>query len=144
MDWVDIARKGQKVQIFSRLMFNQERARTLTGTEIEILSFLHLSGRDESPQSISSHMGMKKESLSRYIKTLSQQGLLIKEKNPEDERSYFLRLSPKGLEELRLNYKILLSPYYYLYEKMGEDFLSLVDLTEEATEHLKDYNDLKD
>lgn len=143
-NWKDVARDVQKLHVFARTILIQQKTRTLTAAEMEVISYIHLSGEKQNPRSISNSTGMKKESVSRCLKTLFEREIVKKEKNIEDERSYWITLTDRGLEELDQNYKILLSPYHYLKERMGKEYESLIQNSIQATEILQEYMNKSD
>jgi DNA-binding MarR family transcriptional regulator len=48
-------------------------------------------------------MGMEATSLSRILKSMEERGLIFREKNPEDGRGVFIKLTPLGIEKRELS-----------------------------------------
>nr|WP_317413224.1 MarR family transcriptional regulator [uncultured Solibaculum sp.] len=140
-DWQIMNRQVQTLHSFARLIVTQSKPLTLTASELEIVSHIYLNEQKHTPLSLSKITGMKKESVSRSLKSLYEKGLVDKERCPEDERSYQLILTQTGLLELDRNYQLLLKPYYYLEKHMGEDFDRMMQLVEVAGILLRRYRD---
>ncbi len=132
---------GQQIQLFhtfARLIVTQEKSRTLNTNEMEILSFIYLSENKVTPHDIALATGMKKEAVSRSLKTLVEKRMLTKQKDVDDERSYFLLLSHYGENQLNENYQMLFLPYKTMEQTMGsEKFSDLILALEQATDILR-------
>ena len=67
------------------------------------------------------------------IEQLNNKGYLIKTKDENDKRSYFVSITELGEEQLRNIYKHYLGPIYELRRKIGDnDFFQLMEYIEEA------------
>lgn len=141
--WIEMCRNIQKFQNFSRLVLNMQNHLSLTSMEIEILSHIALDSDIKTPLDISKKTNIKKESISRILKSLFNKDLLIKEKNPLDERSYRVILTDKAIKELDENYRDILKPYYNLEKKLDGEFTDLINLMEKSSNIFKDYLDEK-
>lgn len=139
--WIEMCRNIQKFQNFSRLVLNMQNNLSLTSMEIEILSHIALDSDIKTPLDISKKTNIKKESISRILKSLFNKDLLIKEKNPLDERSYRVILTDKAIRELDKNYSDILKPYYNLERKLDGEFTDLINLMEKSSNIFKDYLD---
>lgn len=132
---------GQQIQLFhtfARLIVTQEKSRTLNTNEMEILSFIYLSENKVTPHDIALATGMKKEAVSRSLKTLVEKRMLTKQKDVDDERSYFLLLSHYGEKQLNENYQMLFLPYKTMEQTMGsEKFSELILALKQATDILR-------
>ncbi|MFR1449138.1 MAG: MarR family transcriptional regulator [Beduini sp.] len=132
---------GQQIQLFhtfARLIVTQEKSRTLNTNEMEILSFIYLSENKVTPHDIALATGMKKEAVSRSLKTLVEKRMLTKQKDVDDERSYFLLLSHYGENQLNENYQMLFLPYKTMEQTMGtEKFSDLILALEQAADILR-------
>lgn len=132
---------GQQIQLFhtfARLIVTQEKSRTLNTNEMEILSFIYLSENKVTPHDIALATGMKKEAVSRSLKTLVEKRMLTKQKDVDDERSYFLLLSHYGENQLNENYQMLFLPYKTMEQTMGsEKFSELILALKQATDILR-------
>ena len=140
-DWQEMSLQVQKLHSFARMIITQQKPLTLTANEMDIVSHIYLNQQKHTPLSLSKVTGMKKESISRSLKSLYEKGLIDKEKSLRDERSYQLVLTPKGYMELGRNYQMLLRPYYYLKEQMGDDFDQMMEQIQRAGVLLQGYRD---
>lgn len=132
IDWLKMLEYKQELNHLLRTLLSQIGEKTLTTSEMEILSILYLYPQYSTPLEVSHRSGMKKEAVSRCLKQLFNKGCIKKEKHPRDERSYILSLTDLGTEKLKENYSIILQPFYDLYRSMGKDFVKLFTLIEKA------------
>jgi DNA-binding MarR family transcriptional regulator len=139
IDWRKMSEQVHELYYFSRQVFQQREKMTLTPSEMELLSLVCFAAEPLTPLSLSQRMGMKKESVSRILKGLSEKELLKKRSFPGDERSYQIFLTDLGQEVLNRNYQTMLRPFYFLKEQMGESYSALVNLTIEASRLLSAY-----
>ena len=65
---------------------------------------------------------MKKEAVSRCLKTRYEKNCIRKQRQTEDERSYQLFITDIGLSELKKGYESILQPFYDLWRSAGADF----------------------
>ena len=129
MDWVEMVHYQQQMQKLSRILL-PAKSRTLTSSECELLAWLYLNPRQNTLVMLSRCSGMKKEAVSRCLKSLFEKGCILKEKQADDERSYALSLTEQGREELKRGYEAILKPFYALWRAQGarfEQFLKLAD-----------------
>lgn len=138
--WLQMLAYQQELHRFSRFLLVQGQKRTLTASELELLSWLYLQTEESTPLVLSRHSGMKKEAVSRCLKQLYEKGFIEKEKRPEDERSYVLFLTESGKNALRENYGPILQPLYDLQRDMGEDFERLFRLVAAANAQMEQMN----
>lgn len=127
-DWLKMLEYKQALSHLSRELLAQNQEKTLTASELELLSILYLYPTDSTPLELSRKSGMKKEAVSRCLKQLYNKGCIRKEKNPSDERSYLLSLTQIGNDKLNENYSIILKPLYELQRQLGDDFTALFEL----------------
>lgn len=135
-DWLERLEDRQQLQHFSREMLNYSGKRTLTGSELELLSLLYLTETGCTPLDLSHRSGMKKEAVSRCLRQLQEKACILRERCPGDERSYLLHLTDAGRQALEENYGPILRPMYRLKRSMGEDFMTLFALIRRANEVL--------
>ena len=63
-------------------------------------ALLNIDVKDGTPSTaLGPKMGMESTSLSRLLKTMDTQGLIIKESDPNDKRSVVLKLTNTGVEK---------------------------------------------
>ncbi|WP_242962815.1 helix-turn-helix domain-containing protein [Pseudoflavonifractor sp. An85] len=109
LEWTDVMHYQQQMQRLIRLLLPQKPGR-LTASEWELLSWLYLKPGQNRPMQLSQCSGMKKEAVSRCLKSLSEKGYIAKQPQPGDERSYCLSLTELGLEELKNQCEANLDP----------------------------------
>ena len=127
--WTDMAHYQQQLQKVVRALL-PARQSTLTASECELLARLYLNPGQNTPFLLSEGSGMKKEAVSRCLKSLFEKGCVRKERQAEDERSYRLFITESGLSELKKGYESILQPFYDLWRSTGdvfEQFLSHTD-----------------
>ncbi len=141
INWLLMLSYQQELHRFSRAMLAQGQKRTLTASELELLSRLFLKDEGEStPLVLSRQSGMKKEAVSRCLKQLFEKGFVEKSRHPQDERSYVLSLSESGKAALRENYSPILQPLYDLKRSMGPEFEMLFGLIAKANAQMDTRN----
>ena len=79
-------------------------------------------------------MGMESTSLSRVLKSMEKQGLIIREPNPNDRRSVMIKLTESGIEKRNLSRRAVLGFNNKVRESIGHDrakefFSTLEDIT---------------
>ncbi len=137
INWLQMLTFQQELHHFSRALLTQGQKRTLTASELELLSRLYLQTAESTPLVLSRQSGMKKEAVSRCLKQLFEKGFVEKEKHPQDERSYVLSLTESGKAALRENYGPILQPLYDLQRSMGAEFGMLLCLIEKANAQME-------
>lgn len=136
MDWMDMVYYQKQVQKLTRLLLPTKQT-NLTVSECELLAWLYQEPEQNTPVLLSQRSGMKKEAVSRCLKSLIEKNCIRKEKQPQDERSYKIFLTDTGVEELQKGYKIILQPFYDLWRSTGEDFEALLQYTDKIVSHMK-------
>ncbi len=86
-------------------------------------------------------MGMESTSLSRLLKTMDKQGLIIKESDPNDKRSVVLKLTKTGIEKRNVARSVVLKFNQTVAEEIGEertkDFLITMEDIHKVIEKLR-------
>lgn len=113
------------------------RKPTLTVSECEILAHLYLRPEQNTPFLLSQGTGMKKEAVSRCLKSLYEKNCISKQKNEADERSYQLFITEVGLAELKNGYESILQPFYDLWRSSGEDFEMFMHYADKLAAHIE-------
>lgn len=131
-DWVQMLTFLQELHHFSRALLTQGQDRTLTASELELLSRLYMQSEESTPLELSRQSGMKKEAVSRCLKQLYEKGFITKDRHPRDERSYILSLTDSGRAALGENYGPILQPLYALRRSMGDELDTLFHLIRKA------------
>lgn len=129
-DWIDMMNRMQELRLFYSLTVRSAKKEGITSAqELDLLSRAALSQSPMTPQELSTSMGVKKSAVSRLLRRLEENDLLEKIPSKVDRRSYAIRVTPAGYEELRQTYQYHLGPIYRLRREMGEeDFVRLMEL----------------
>ena len=109
----------------------------LTASECELLAHLYLQPEQNTPILLSQGSGMKKEAVSRCLKSLYEKGCIRKERQTTDERSYQLFMTETGLAELRRGYERILQPFYDLWRSSREDFEAFMYYADKLAAHME-------
>lgn len=136
IDWMDMVYYQQQVQKLSRLLLPTKHT-NLTISECELLAWLYLDPSQNTPVLLSQRSGMKKEAVSRCLKSLIEKNCIHKEKQVHDERSYKISLTDTGISELKKGYEIILQPFYDLWRAAGTDFEKFLQYTCKIVTHIK-------
>ena len=113
------------------------RQSALTASECELLARLYLQPEKNTPVLLSQGSGMKKEAVSRCLKSLYEKKCIRKERQTADERSYRLYITENGLAELRKRYESILQPFYDLWRSAGEDFETFMRCADKLAAHIE-------
>lgn len=134
IDWVYMVEKMQDIRLFSRLLIRRSSKQyEMPSQHLELLSQLAVSKENMTPMSLSKSMGLNKTIISRIIDTLNKSGCLIKTRDEDDKRSYFVSITELGREQIDDIYKHYLGPIYDLRRKLGDkEFYELISLIEKA------------
>ncbi|MGX7395338.1 MarR family winged helix-turn-helix transcriptional regulator [Carnobacterium mobile] len=139
-NWKELGENIALLHSFSRKVLAQHYLLTITTNELDILTWIFFAKGKETPIKISQDLKLKKESVSRTLKSLIEKGLVKKELNNLDERSYYLAITEKGIATLEENYIYLMKPYYYLKRSMGDDYDLFIKQVAEADKSLTHFN----
>lgn len=110
MEWTDMMHYQQQMQKIMRSLL-PVRKFLLTASECELLAHLYLKPEQNTPVLLSQSSGMKKEAVSRCLKSLYEKNCIRKERQTADERSYQLFITETGLAELKKGYESILQPF---------------------------------
>ena len=121
MEWTDMMHYQQQMQKIMRSLL-PVRKFLLTASECELQAHLYLKPEQNTPVLLSQSSGMKKEAVSRCLKSLYEKNCIRKERQTTDERSYQLFITETGLAELKKGYESILQPFYDLWRSSREDF----------------------
>lgn len=138
-DWICMMEYMQDIQLFSRLNVRRKRNHEpLSSEKLGILSRIALAEKPMTPLIISEKTGLTKPRVSRLIEELCQNSFLTKEPDVRDKRSYFLKNTQEGRNELENTYQYYLEPVYALRKNLGEDsFHDLMNLIRKANDKSK-------
>lgn len=121
MEWTDMMHFQQQLQKVMRSLLPLRKS-LLTASECELLARLYLQPEQNTPVLLSQSSGMKKEAVSRCLKSLYEKECIRKQRQETDERSYRLFITETGLAELKEGYESILQPFYDLWRSSSEDF----------------------
>ena len=113
------------------------RKSLLTASECELLAHLYLQPEQNTPVQLSQVSGMKKEAVSRCLKSLYEKNCIRKQRQAADERSYQLFMTETGLAELKKGYESILQPFYDLWRSSSEDFEAFMYYADKLAAHLE-------
>lgn len=136
IDWMDMVYYQQQVQKLTRLLLPAKQT-NLTVSECELLAWLYLEPEQNTPVLLSQRSGMKKEAVSRCLKSLIEKHCIRKEKQQHDERSYKIYLTATGVSELKKGYEIILQPFYDLWRETGVDFEEFLRYTDKIVSRIQ-------
>ena len=136
MEWTDMMHYQQQMQKIMRSLLPVRKS-LLTASECEILAHLYLQPDQNTPVLLSQSSGMKKEAVSRCLKSLYEKNCISKERQATDERSYRLFMTETGLAELKKGYESILQPFYDLWRSSGEDFETFMYYADRLAAHIE-------
>lgn len=135
-DWIVMMEILGDIRLFSSLALKKAKKGNLTSAqEVDLLFRAALAEQPLTPMALSHSMGTSKTIVSRLIDDLCGKGLIQKQYDRADRRSYSLTATEDGKKELDAMYRYYLGPLYELREAMGgEDFLELAGRIRRAAE----------
>ena len=81
-----------------------EQASKHDSTMAVAMALLYIDYENGTPStSLGPSMGMEATSLSRILKNMEERGFIYREKNPDDGRSVFIKLTELGIEKRELS-----------------------------------------
>lgn len=137
-------RYQQQMQKIMRALLPGRKS-ALTASECELLAHLYLRPDQNTPALLSQGSGMKKEAVSRCLKSLREKNCISKQRQQTDERSYRLFITKVGLAELKKGYESILQPFYDLWRSAPEDFEAFMRCADRLAAHVgKEQEDIRD
>ena len=136
MEWTDMMHYQQQFQKIVRSLLPIRKS-MLTASECELLARLYLQPEQNTPLLLSQDSGMKKEAVSRCLKSLYEKNCIRKQQQTEDERSYRLFITETGLAELKNGYESILQPFYDLWRSSSEDFEAFMHYADRLATHME-------
>ena len=136
MEWTDMMHYQQQMQKIMRSLLPVGKS-VLTASECELLSRLYLQPERNTPILLSQGSGMKKEAVSRCLKSLYEKNCISKQRQTEDERSYRLFITKTGLVELKKGCECILQPFYDLWRSSREDFEAFMYYADKLAAHIE-------
>lgn len=136
MKWTDMMHYQQQIQKVMRYLLPVRKS-VLTTSECELLAHLYLQPDQNTPILLSQGSGMKKEAVSRCLKSLYEKNCIRKQRQETDERSYQLFITETGLAELKKGYESILQPFYDLWRSSSEDFEAFMYYADRLAAHIE-------
>ena len=140
MEWTDMMHFQQQLQKVMRSLLPLRKS-LLTASECELLAHLYLQPEQNTPVLLSQNSGMKKEAVSRCLKSLYEKECIRKQRQETDERSYRLFITETGLAELKEGYESILQPFYDLWRSSSEDFEAFMYYADKLATHIEKEQD---
>ena len=140
--WREMIRKQGELRHFGSMAIRKSSKGDLASAqEVDLLFRVALSGGMMTPGQLAADMGVSKTIISRLIDSLEKKALIIKERTLNDRRSYGIRVTDDGKEEVDRMYYYYLDPLSTLREQMpSDDFEKLFRLIEAANTILSNAN----
>lgn len=136
MEWTDMMHYQQQFQKVMRSLLPMQPS-ALTASECELLAHLYLNPEQNTPVLLSQNSGMKKEAVSRCLKSLYEKNCIRKQRQAADERSYQLFITETGLVQLKKGYESILQPFYDLWRSSRKDFESFMYYADQLAAHIE-------
>ena len=136
MEWTDMMHYQQQLQKVVRSLLPVRKS-LLTASECELLAHLYLQPEQNTPVQLSQVSGMKKEAVSRCLKSLYEKNCIRKQRQAADERSYQLFMTETGLAELKKGYESILQPFYDLWRSSGDTFEAFMYYADKLAVHIE-------
>lgn len=136
MDWTDMMYYQKQMKKVIRSLMPVRKS-ALTASECELLAHLYLQPEENTPILLGKSSGMKKEAVSRCLKSLYEKNCISKQRQTNDERSYQLFITETGLDELRKGYESILQPFYDLWRSAGEEFEAFLQDADKLAAHIE-------
>lgn len=110
-----------------------QKGNQISAQEIDFLFRVAFAKELMTPGQLAMAMGVSKTIISRLTEQLERKKFISKERDEIDRRSYVIRVTDSGKEEIDRMYHYYMNPLYELKEKMSElRFRQLFELIEEA------------
>ena len=141
--WREMIRKQGALRHFGSMAIRKgSKGDFASAQEVDVLFRVALSGGMMTPGQLAADMGISKTMISRLLDSLEKKTLIHKEKTMNDRRSYGVRVTEAGKEEVDRMYYYYLDPLYTLRKQMTEeDFEQLFRLIDEANDILNKTNE---
>ena len=136
MEWTDMMHYQQQMQKIMRALLPMRKS-ALTVSECELLAHLYLQPEENTPVLLGKNSGMKKEAVSRCLKSLYEKNCIRKQRQTKDERSYQLFITETGLDELKKGYESILQPFYDLWRSSEKDFEAFMYYADKLAAHIE-------
>lgn len=142
-NWIDMLEKMQSIRYFSRVMIRRAtKEYEIPAEHLDLLSQLAVRTEKMTPLTLSKYMNLNKTIISRIIEQLYNKGYLIKTRDENDKRSYFVSITELGEEQLKKIYDHYLGPIYELRRRLGDEaFFKLMTCIDEANIKMNEHSE---
>ena len=121
-NWTDIVSKQGDLRHFASMAIRKSgKSEHTSAQEIDFLFRIALSEEPLTPRQITSAMGISKTIVSRLTDHLESKGFICKEASASDRRSYCIRITGAGKDEIDRMYYYYLDPIYTLQKNMEKE-----------------------
>lgn len=133
-NWLDMVKKQGELRHFGSMAIRKtQKGNQILAQEIDFLFRVAFAKELMTPGQLAMAMGVSKTIISRLTEQLERKKFISKERDEIDRRSYVIRVTDSGKEEIDRMYYYYMNPLYELKEKMSElRFRQLFELIEEA------------
>jgi len=123
-----------------------EQAAKHESTMAMAMALLYIDAENGTPSTaLGPSMGMEATSLSRTLNSMEEKGLIFREKNPEDGRGVFIKLTALGNEKREISkssvYKFNQTVKDHIDQQKIEHFFEVTDLIKELIYQKSIFND---
>lgn len=139
-NWLDMVKKQGELRHFGSLAVRKtQKGNQISAQEIDFLFRAAFAKDVMTPGQLAIAMGVSKTIVSRLIEQLEKKAFISKEKAENDKRSYVIRVTDSGKEEIDRMYYYYMNPLYELKDRMSKShFEQLFELIEEANDILSE------
>ncbi len=123
-----------------------EQAAKHESTMAMAMALLYIDAENGTPSTaLGPSMGMEATSLSRTLNSMEEKGLIFRERNPEDGRGVFIKLTALGNEKREISkssvYKFNQTVKDHIDQQKIEHFFEVTDLIKELIYQKSIFND---
>lgn len=123
-----------------------EQAAKHESTMAMAMALLYIDAENGTPSTaLGPSMGMEATSLSRTLNSMEEKGLIFRERNPEDGRGVFIKLTALGNEKREISkssvYKFNQTVRDHIDQQKIEHFFEVTDLIKELIYEKSIFND---
>ncbi|MGI9530447.1 MarR family winged helix-turn-helix transcriptional regulator [Lutimonas sp.] len=123
-----------------------EQAAKHESTMAMAMALLYIDVENGTPSTaLGPSMGMEATSLSRTLNSMEEKGLIFRERNPEDGRGVFIKLTPLGIEKREISkssvYKFNQTVKEHIDPEKIEHFFEVTDLINDLICQKSIFND---
>jgi len=126
-------------------IYNEQAAKH-DSTMAMAMALLYIDAENGTPSTaLGPSMGMEATSLSRTLNSMEERGLIYRERNPEDGRGVFIKLTELGIEKREISkssvYQFNQTVKDHIDQQKIEHFFEVTDLIKELIYEKSIFND---